>query len=132
MAIASNSAYFMGTAATAVGLLSLFAPLQAAEVFGVPFVASPSSSNPSPSPPNSAAIAFLAAKGARDLTLGVAYFALGYQGNFSAVRVLMFAHALTGAVDAGVVSRFGIGRKAWGHGVGTVGMVLWLLNGFVG
>jgi hypothetical protein len=132
MAIASNSAYFMGTASATVGLLSFLAPQQAADVFGVPFGPSTSSSSPTLSPSNSATIAFLAAKGARDLTLGITYFVLGYQGNSSAVGVLMFAHALTGAVDAGLVSKFGIAKKAWGHGIGTLGIVLWLMGGFMG
>jgi hypothetical protein len=74
-------------------------------------------------------LAFLAAKGARDITLGICYFALGYQREFSAVRVLMMAHAVTGIVDAMAVHRYGLEKKAWGHGIGTAGLVVFLVSG---
>jgi hypothetical protein len=45
MAGATNSAYFMGTASAAVGLLALFATEQAADVLSVPFGAASTSSS---------------------------------------------------------------------------------------
>lgn len=120
----------MGRASAAVGLLSFFAPQQAVDVFGVPFDPSSSSFSPTLSP--SATIAFLTAKSARDLTLGITYFVLGYQGNSGAVRVLIFAHAFTGAIDAGLVSKFGFAKEGGAHGIGAIGMVLSLLSDFMG
>jgi hypothetical protein len=125
MAIATNSVYFMGVASLSIGLLALISPFKAAEVFGVALI-SPSSSS-STSPPST--LAFLAAKGGRDISLGICYFALGYQREFSAVRVLMMAHAVTGVVDAVAVYRYGLETKAWGHGIGTAGLVLFLVSG---
>lgn len=125
MAIATNSAYFMGMASLSVGLLALISPFKAAEVFGVA-IASPST--PSSTPPPST-LAFLAAKGARDITLGICYFALGYRRELGALRVLMMAHAVTGAVDAVAVYRYGLEKKAWGHGIGTAGLVVFLVSG---
>jgi hypothetical protein len=125
MNIAPSSAYFMGFASLSVGLLALITPSTAADVFGV----SLASQSPSPSTSQSAALAFLVAKGARDITLGISYFALGYRKQFGAVRVLMMAHAMTGAVDALVVGMYGVRRKAWGHAVGTAALVVFLASG---
>ena len=66
----------------------------------------------SASPP--LALAFLAVKGARDVRLGICYLVLGYRKGISALRVLMMAHAGTGAMDTVVVCRYGLEKKAWG------------------
>jgi uncharacterized membrane protein HdeD (DUF308 family) len=135
MDYAACGAYFMGIASISLGLLALISPSIAADLFGVRLAstpAPPSSSSPS-SPHTTPSSAFLAAKGARDITLGLCYLALGYEAEFRIVRILMLAHTVTGAIDGLVVWRQrgeSKEKKAWTYGIGTAGLMLALTVGF--
>ena len=117
MAVARNSAYFFGTAAISVGLLALISPNRAANIFGAPLS----------TPAQTDSTTHLAAKGVRDITLGICYFVFGYRSDIGALRTLMLAHVVTGAVDSILVWKNGATGKALGHGVGTLGLgfMLW-------
>lgn len=96
----------------------MLSPIQAQVAFGV---------HATSSAPN----AYLAAKGARDITLGICYFAFGYQRNLRALRTLVMAHVVTGAVDTAIVYLYGIKEKVWGHAIGTLGLVVLVAGGFI-
>lgn len=121
MAVARNSAYIFGSAAISVGVLALFSPTQAADTFGVPLHNVQSTDSTT----------YLAAKGVRDITLGICYFTFGYRLDTRALRTLMIAHIITGLVDSVLVWKNGVSGKAWGHGIGTLGLVLMLGTGFI-
>jgi uncharacterized membrane protein HdeD (DUF308 family) len=120
----ASSAYLMGTASIILGLFAIFSPTTGANLFGISLPPSP--------PQTSPASAFLAAKGARDITIGILYLVFGYEAEFRMVRILMLAHIVTGAVDAVVAWNNG-GEKGekrqWTFGIGTVGLVVALAVG---
>ncbi|KIM99184.1 hypothetical protein OIDMADRAFT_19995 [Oidiodendron maius Zn] len=123
-------AYFMGISSIFLGLLALISPSTAADLFGVRL---PSSSSSPSSPHSTSATAFLAAKGARDITLGICYLALGYEQELRIVRIMMLAHMVTGVIDALVVwAQRGESKekRVWTYGIGTAGLLVALMVGF--
>jgi uncharacterized membrane protein HdeD (DUF308 family) len=127
----ASSAYLVGSASIVLGLLAIFLPSFAANLFGISLPASPSSS----SLQNSQLLAFLAAKGARDITIGILYLVFGYEAEFRMMRILMLEHMITGVVDAVVAWNSDAGKgeeekRQWSFGLGTVGLVVALAVGF--
>jgi Domain of unknown function (DUF4267) len=121
-------AYLMGSASIFIGLLSMFAPSKAANLFGIAL--------PPPAPESSSktstSSAFLAAKGARDIALGVLYLVFGYEEESRFVGMLTLAYALTAAVDAVVAWNHreqNKENKPWSYGIGTAGLLLALTFG---
>jgi uncharacterized membrane protein HdeD (DUF308 family) len=126
----ASSAYLMGSASILHGLLAIFLPSFAANLFGISLPVSSSSS----SLHNSQVSAFLAAKGGRDITIGILYLVFGYEAEFRMMRILMLAHMVTGAVDAVVAWNSGAEKgegekRQWSFGLGTIGLVVALAVG---
>ena len=101
---ARYTAFLFSSAATSIGVYAFTAPASAAVLFGLP------SHTKSP---------FFQAKGARDITLGLAYALFARQRNISAIKTLMICHIITGVTDSVVVWRFGDRERSWGHIIGT-------------
>ena len=128
MRLDSLGAYLIGSASIFMGLLAIFAPPKAANLFGIAL--------PPPAPGSSSktstSSAFLAAKGARDITLGVLYLVFGYEEESRFVGMLTLAYAFTAAVDAVVAwNHCGENKenKPWSYGMGTAGLLLALAFG---
>jgi hypothetical protein len=47
------------------------------------------------------------------------------------MRILIIVHVVIGAVEVAAVWKHGAKRKAWGSGIGMVGLVLFLTGGLV-
>lgn len=122
-------AYFIGIASISFGLLALISPSTAANLFGVELHTSyaSASSSPQSSPYTGPPSAFVAGKGARDITIGLCYLAFGYQAESRSVRVVTLAHAVTAAIDVLVAWRHSCkskDKRTWMYGVGTAGLVI--------
>ncbi|OAA55293.1 hypothetical protein SPI_08388 [Niveomyces insectorum RCEF 264] len=112
------SGYFFGSAFTGIGILSVLAPEKDYEVFGLPL--EPPAGNVSP---------MIYAKGARDLSYGLAYFFFQYKGMHDAINVFSAALLVTALSDGLIVWRYGgnkLKSKAYGHWGGLVAFSAWL------
>jgi len=122
-------AYFMGIASISFGLLALISPSTAAYLFGVGLHTSNASTSSSPQSSlyTGAPSAFVAGKGARDITIGLCYLAFGYHADFRSIRVVTLAHAVAAAIDVLVAWRHSSEskeKKTWMYGIGTAGSVI--------
>ena len=120
-----------GTMGFSMGVYSLLSPFNMAIGFGVSIPPSLSSglsvTNNTSSKNSSTAVsatqgelqnctlAFARAKGARDISSGLAYYGLVWLGNQEALGVLMIANVMTAVVDGAIVYRQGDKNTAWGH-----------------
>lgn len=106
--------YFVGGLALTLGALAFYMPSTMADQFGLPL--------PTPS-----AKPLVQVKGARDMSIGLAYFLFGYQDNAKAVGVLVICHALVGVFDALIVWNHGVRQQVWGHvfGAGLLAALSW-------
>jgi hypothetical protein len=104
MAVLSTSSLF-------TGILAVFSPVPFARTFGVEAdVLTKSSENPT-SP-------YILLFGGRKMTLGLALWALWYQGMDRALGTLMCCVVVGGVVDVFVTGKYGV--KWFSHAVGTV------------
>jgi hypothetical protein len=127
----------LGLATLNIGALSLFSPATAARIYGLPY--------PISNPPTHV-FAYLRAKGARDITLGLLYLGIGSKiagpegGTWrEALGILVGAHCVAGVIDSWLVWEEGErGERRWvGHAVGTavlgiVGLGVWSAGGSPG
>jgi len=106
--------YFVGGLALALGALAFYMPSTMAGQFGLPL-------------PTRSAEPLVQVKGARDISIGLAYLLFGYQGNAQAVGVLVICHALVGVFDALIVWNHGVRQQVWGHvfGAGLLAALSW-------
>src|SRR5262245_58359453 len=99
--------YLLGTAFIGIGLSSFLQPLSAHTIFGVPAPAPTpapapgitASKSPEASTRSPGVSPFVFAKAARDVAIGVLFFAFQLQGDDAAVGTLMVGATAVGVLD---------------------------------
>lgn len=114
-------AYTLGFLSTFLGLLSILFPGASGQLLGLQ--TSPHSAN------FSTTASYTAAKGARDIAVGLCYVVFAATRNLDGVKTVIAATVLVGAVDTMLVWKQGRRGRAWLLGLGSAMLAGYLVFG---